>query len=65
VWAFGAAQRASGELLLVAVHANRPLEVAVETATVLQMDWLIADCGFSPTDAYCLVSACPEFCACA
>jgi acetamidase/formamidase len=46
---------------LVAVHANRPLEVAVETATVLLMDWLISDHGLRPTDAYCLVSTCPDF----
>jgi acetamidase/formamidase len=46
---------------LVAVHAYRPLEVAVETATVHLMDWLISDFGFTPTDAYCLVSACPDF----
>lgn len=46
---------------LVAVHANRPLEVAVETATIQLMDWLIGDYGFSPTDAYCLVSTCPDF----
>jgi acetamidase/formamidase len=46
---------------LVAVNAARPLEVAVETATVLLMDWLIADHGLSPTDAYCLVSTCPDF----
>ncbi len=46
---------------LVAVHANRPLEVAVETATFLLMDWLITDYGLSPTDAYCLVSTCPDF----
>jgi len=25
------------------------------------MDWLITDYGFSPTDAYCLVSTCPDF----
>ena len=25
------------------------------------MDWLIAEYGFSPTDAYCLVSTCPDF----
>jgi amidase len=25
------------------------------------MEWLIADYGFTPTDAYCLVSTCPEF----
>jgi amidase len=46
---------------IVAVHANRPLEAAVETATFNLMDWLIADYGFSPTDAYCLVSTCPDF----
>jgi acetamidase/formamidase len=46
---------------LVAVHAYRPLEVAVETATVQLMDWLISDYGFTPTDAYCLVSTCPDF----
>jgi acetamidase/formamidase len=46
---------------IVAVHANRPLEVAVETATFHLMDWLITDFRFSPTDAYCLVSTCPDF----
>jgi acetamidase/formamidase len=46
---------------LVAVHAARPLELAVETATVQLMEWLIADYGFTPTDAYCLVSTCPDF----
>lgn len=46
---------------LVAIHANRPLEVAVETATYYLMDWLITEHGFSPTDAYCLVSTCPDF----
>jgi acetamidase/formamidase len=46
---------------LVAVYAYRPLEVAVETATVFLMDWLIGEYGFSPTDAYCLVSTCPDF----
>jgi acetamidase/formamidase len=46
---------------LVAVYAYRPLEVAVETATVYLMDWLIRDHGFTPTDAYCLVSTCPDF----
>ena len=25
------------------------------------MDWLISEYGFSPTDAYCLVSTCPDF----
>lgn len=46
---------------LVSVHADRPLEKAVETATVNLMDWLIADYGLTPTDAYCLVSTCPDF----
>lgn len=46
---------------LVAIHANRPLEVAVETATFHLMDWLITEYGFTPTDAYCLVSTCPDF----
>jgi acetamidase/formamidase len=46
---------------LVAINANRPLEVAVETATFHLMDWLITEYGFSPTDAYCLVSTCPDF----
>jgi acetamidase/formamidase len=46
---------------LVAVNANRPLEVAVETATYHLMDWLISEHRFTPTDAYCLVSTCPDF----
>lgn len=46
---------------LVAIHAYRPLEVAVETATYHLMDWLITEYGFTPTDAYCLVSTCPDF----
>src|SRR5262245_5913371 len=45
---------------IVSVSANRPLEVAVETATINLMAWLIADYGFSPADAYCLVGTCPE-----
>jgi acetamidase/formamidase len=46
---------------IVSVYAYRPLEVAVETATVNLMDWLISDYGLTPTDAYCLVSTCPDF----
>jgi acetamidase/formamidase len=46
---------------IVAAYAYRPLEVAVETATYYLMDWLITDFGFTPTDAYCLVSTCPDF----
>ena len=46
---------------LVSVYAYRPLEVAVETATIHLMDWLIGEYGFTPTDAYCLVSTCPDF----
>ncbi len=46
---------------IVAVRADRPLEAAVETATVDLMDWLITEHRFTPTDAYCLVSTCPDF----
>ncbi len=46
---------------LIAIHADRPLDHAVETATTHLMDWLIAEHGFSPVDAYCLVSTCPDF----
>ena len=46
---------------IVAVFADKPLEVAVETATFNLMDWLITEYGFTPTDAYCLVSTCPDF----
>jgi acetamidase/formamidase len=48
-------------LSLVSVYAFRPLEVAVETATFNLMDWLITEYGITPTDAYCLVSTCPDF----
>ena len=46
---------------LVAVHAEKPLDLAVETATTHLMDWLISEHGFTPIDAYCLVSTCPDF----
>jgi amidase len=46
---------------IVAIYADRPLEAAVETATINLMDWLIADYQLTPTDAYCLVSTCPDF----
>ena len=46
---------------MVSVYAYRPLEVAVETATINLIDWLVRDFGFTPTDAYCLVSTCPDF----
>jgi len=46
---------------IVSVFASRPLEVAVETATINLIDWLVSDHGYSPTDAYCLVSTCPDF----
>ena len=46
---------------IVSVHAYRPLEVAVETATVNLMDWLIGEHRFTPAEAYCLVSTCPDF----
>jgi acetamidase/formamidase len=46
---------------IVSAYAFRPLEVAVETATINLMDWLVTDHAFTPTDAYCLVSTCPDF----
>jgi acetamidase/formamidase len=46
---------------IVSIHANRPLEVAVETATINLIAWLVDEYGFTPTDAYCLVSTCPDF----
>jgi len=46
---------------VVSVYAYRPLEVAVETATVNLMDWLITEHQFTPADAYCFVSTCPDF----
>ena len=46
---------------IIAIHAYRPLEEAVHQATIFLMDWLISTYGFSPADAYCLVSTCPDF----
>jgi acetamidase/formamidase len=46
---------------IVSVFAARPLDYAVENATFNLMEWLIADYGFTPTDAYLLVSTCPDF----
>ena len=46
---------------IVSVYAYRPLEVAVETATINLIEWLVADYGFKAVDAYCLVSTCPDF----
>jgi acetamidase/formamidase len=46
---------------IISLYAYRPLEVAIETATVNLMDWLITEHRFTPTDAYCLVSTCPDF----
>ena len=46
---------------IVAVHNARPMEVAVQKATVQMMDWLVSDFGFSQSDAYRFVSTCPDF----
>ncbi len=46
---------------IICIHNYRPLEIAVETATIQLMDWMITEFGMSPTDAYCLVSTCPDF----
>jgi len=45
----------------ITIHAYRPLEEAVHQATVFMMEWLINSFGFTPTDAYCFVSTCPDF----
>ena len=41
---------------LISIFADRPLEAAVENATLNLMAWLIDEHGFTPTDAYLLVS---------
>jgi acetamidase/formamidase len=46
---------------LIAVHIDRPLDSAIETATIHLMDWMISEFGLSAVDAYCLVSTCPDF----
>src|SRR5262249_4163154 len=46
---------------IVSAHATRPPEVADETATSNLIDWLVAAYAFTATDAYCLVSTCPDF----
>ena len=46
---------------IVSVCADRPLEDAVQTAVFNLMDWLITEYGFTPGDAYCIVSTCPDF----
>ena len=45
---------------IIALHCAKPLEVAVKTAIANLMDWLITEHGYSPTDAYCLMTACPD-----
>ena len=47
--------------LLIAIQAARPLEQAVDTATKHLIEWLVIEHNFTPTDAYCLVSTCPDF----
>ena len=46
---------------IISIFASKPLETAVETATINLIDWLVTAHGFTPTDAYCLVSTCPDF----
>ena len=46
---------------VVCVNAARPMELAVETATIHLIEWLVQDHGYSAADAYCLVSTCPDF----
>jgi acetamidase/formamidase len=46
---------------IVSVYAYRPLEEAVQTAVFNLMDWMITEYDFTPADAYCMVSTCPDF----
>jgi len=46
---------------IVAIHAARPLELAVDSATRHLIAWLIDQYTISATEAYCLVSTCPDF----
>ena len=46
---------------LISIQAARPLEQAVDTATKHLIEWLVTEYNFTPTDAYCLVSTCPDF----
>lgn len=46
---------------VVTISVAKPLELAVKNATFQLMDWMISDFGFTATDAYCLVSTCPDF----
>lgn len=46
---------------IVSIHIARPMEAAVQAATIQMMDWLVTDYGFSQADAYCFVGTCPDF----
>ncbi|HJN88881.1 MAG TPA: acetamidase/formamidase family protein [Verrucomicrobiota bacterium] len=53
--------RIEKEKSIIAVQAARPLETAVDGATQLLMSWLVEEYSFTETEAYCLVSTCPDF----
>ena len=46
---------------IVAIHIARPMEAAVQQATIHMMDWLVRDHGYTQTEAYCFVGTCPDF----
>ena len=46
---------------IISIYAYRPLEIAVETATVYLMNWLKQTFSFKPVDAYALITTCPDF----
>ena len=46
---------------IVSIYAYRPLEIAVETATVYLMNWLVQSFNYKPVDAYALITTCPDF----
>ncbi len=40
---------------------NAILHDSIQTSVFNLMDWLITEYAFTPQDAYCLVSTCPDF----
>ena len=46
---------------IVQLYADRPLEDAVRNATILLMAWMVDEYGFTPRDAYFLLSVASDF----
>ena len=59
-----AQKRSTDILLVVALTSTDPRYDTLylsNFATINLIDWLVSEHGFTPTDAYCLVSTCPDF----